>query len=224
MKICPKKIQKYYLNTPFHYPTIRITFGFVALVWYHLAVLCICSMFTIQVTKAKSDFERLGDVLTLAPVGVLIVSIGIKDYEGALQLTAGSLITQGIIEVVKRSFELAHKNGHSIAFAKRPCCDDYKGMPSGHAGGAFSAAGFVFYRYGWKPALPLIGLGILTDASRVYAHKHSVWQVLVGSAIGWGVAWGLTTRYKPRKLLITPEISTDIAGKGVYGLQVAYTW
>ena len=70
---------------------------------------------------------------------------------GALQLTAGSLLTQGIIEVVKRSFELAHKNGHSVSFAKRPCCDDYKGMPSGHAGGAFSAAGFVFYRYGWKP-------------------------------------------------------------------------
>lgn len=174
--------------------------------------------------NAKSDFERLGDVLTLAPVGVLIVSVGIKDYEGALQLTAGSLLTQGIIEVVKRSFELAHKNGHSVSFAKRPCCDDYKGMPSGHAGGAFSAAGFVFYRYGWKPALPLIGLGILTDASRVYAHKHSVWQVLVGSAIGWGVAWGLTTRYKPRKLLITPEISTDIAGKGVYGINVAYSW
>ena len=177
-----------------------------------------------SVLKAKSDFERLGDVLTLAPVGVLIVSVGIKDYEGALQLSAGSLLTQGIIEVVKRSFELAHKNGNSIAFAKRPCCNDYKGMPSGHAGGAFSAAGFVFYRYGWKPALPLIGLGILTDASRVYARKHSIWQVLVGSAIGWGVAWGLTTRYKPRKLLITPEISTDIAGKGVYGLQVAYTW
>ena len=44
--------------------------------------------------NAKSDFERLGDVLTLAPVGVLIVSVGIKDYEGALQLTAGSLLTR----------------------------------------------------------------------------------------------------------------------------------
>lgn len=204
------KAKKYILNAnPSALPLILLT------------ILILCLPLNL---KAKSDFERLGDVLTLAPVGVLIVSVGIKDYEGALQLTAGSLITQGIIEVVKRSFELAHKNGHSIAFAKRPCCDDYKGMPSGHAGGAFSAAGFVFYRYGWKPALPLIGLGILTDASRVYAHKHSIWQVLVGSAIGWGVAWGLTTRYKPRKLLITPEISTDIAGKGVYGLQVAYTW
>ena len=178
----------------------------------------------LSISQAKSDFERLGDVLTLAPVGVLIVSLGMKDYEGALQLSAGSLATQGAIKILKRSFELAHKQGNTVAFSKRPCCDDYKGMPSGHAGGAFSAAGFVFYRYGWKPALPLIGLGIITDASRVYARKHSIWQVLVGSAIGWGFAWAFTTRYKSRKVLITPEISTDITGRGIYGLQMAYSW
>lgn len=97
-------------------------------------------------------------------------------------------------------------------------------MPSGHAGGSFSAAGFVYYRYGWKPALPLIGLGIITDASRVVARKHSVWQVLAGSAIAWGVAWIFTTPYKPRKLLITPDIGTDIAGKATYGLSLSYSW
>lgn len=97
-------------------------------------------------------------------------------------------------------------------------------MPSGHAGGSFSAAGFVYYRYGWKPSLPLIGLGIITDASRVVARKHTIWQVLAGSAIAWGVAWIFTTPYKPRKLLITPEIGTDIAGKGTYGLSLSYSW
>lgn len=173
---------------------------------------------------AKGDFEKLGDVLTLAPVGVMIVSLGMGDYEGVLQLAAGSLATQGTIEVIKKGFQFAHDKGLNVEFAKRPCCDNYKGMPSGHAGGAFSAAGFVFYRYGWKPALPMIGLGIITDASRVYAKKHSVWQVLVGSAIAWGWAWVFTTPYKPKKVLITPEISTDIGGHAIYGANISYSW
>lgn len=174
---------------------------------------------------ARGEFEKVGDVLTLAPVGVLIVSLGMQDYEGAAQLVAGSLVTQGVIEVVKKSFQFAHdRGGASLDFAKRPCCDDWKGMPSGHAGGSFSAAGFVYYRYGWKPSLPLIGLGIITDASRVVARKHTIWQVLAGSAIAWGVAWIFTTPYKPRKVLITPEIGTDIAGKGTYGLSLSYSW
>lgn len=173
---------------------------------------------------AKSDFEMLGDVLTLAPVGVMVVSLGMKDYEGVWKLAAGTLVTQGTIEIIKKSFQYAHDNGNSVAFAKRPCCDSYKGMPSGHAGGSFSAAGFVFYRYGWKSALPLIGIGIVTDASRVYAGKHTIWQVLVGSAIAWGWAWVFTTSYKPRKVIITPDITTDATGRGIYGVNMSYSW
>lgn len=188
-----------------------------------LGVLLLCLLF-LSPAHARGEFEKVGDVLTLAPVGVLIVSLGMQDYEGAIQLTAGSLVTQGVIEIVKKSFQFAHDRGASLDFAKRPCCDDWKGMPSGHAGGSFSAAGFVYYRYGWKPALPLIGLGIITDASRVVARKHTIWQVLAGSVIAWGVAWIFTTPYKPRKVLITPEIGTDIAGKGTYGLNLSYSW
>ena len=188
-------------------------------------LLCLALLFsTASPAHAREPFEKVGDVLTLAPVGVLIVSLGMQDYEGAVQLAAGSLVTQGAIEVIKKSFQFAHDRGGELEFAKRPCCDDWKGMPSGHAGGSFSAAGFVYYRYGWKPALPLIGLGIITDASRVVARKHTIWQVLAGSAIAWGVAWIFTTPYKPRKLLITPEIATDIAGKGTYGLSLSYFW
>lgn len=187
-----------------------------------ITAMCFASIIT---THAREPFEKVGDVLTLAPVGVLIVSLGMKDYEGAAQLAAGSLVTQGVIEVVKKSFEFAHdRGGASLDFAKRPCCDDWKGMPSGHAGGSFSAAGFVYYRYGWKPALPLIGLGIITDASRVVARKHTIWQVLAGSAIAWGFAWVFTTPYKPRNVLILPDIGTDVAGRATYGVNLSYTW
>lgn len=60
---------------------------------------------------ARGEFEKVGDVLTLAPVGVLIVSLGMQDYEGAAQLVAGSLVTQGVIEMVKKSFQFAHDRG-----------------------------------------------------------------------------------------------------------------
>ncbi|PAF52424.1 phosphatase PAP2 family protein [Helicobacter sp. 13S00477-4] len=171
---------------------------------------------------AKGDFEKFGDVFRLLPVFVGVVSLGMEDYRGLGELALGSLVTQGVIEGVKWGFYYAHKDGHNIAFAKRPCCDDYKGMPSGHAGGAFSAAGFVFYRYGWKPAIPVIALALITDASRVYARKHSIWQVLVGSAIGWGFSWLFTSKYKPKGVVITPDISSDIRGNMTYNINVGY--
>ena len=185
----------------------------------------------------RSEFEKLGDALTLLPAPVGVVSESMEDYMGVLQLFLGTLATQGAIEGVKRSFEFAHKQGHSIAFAKRPCCDDYKGMPSGHAGGAMSAAAFVFYRYGWESALPLIALSVTTSASRVYARKHSVWQVLVGSAIAWGFAALFTTPYHPskpylfvpdnrpkRQFFVFPIVGRDRNYSMYYGLKIYYVF
>ncbi len=194
-----------------------------------IKTLCICVMLALFLSTSfgrerESNFEALGDILALAPIGVLIASVGIKDYEGAVQLIAGSLVTQGSIELIKKGFNWAHNQGYDVSFAKRPCCDNYYGMPSGHAGGAFSAAGFVYYRYGWKWSLPLIGLGILTDASRVYAQKHTVWQVLAGSAIAWGWSYVFTTPYKPRKFLLTPKVSTNLTGENIYGINLSYAF
>lgn len=199
---------------------------------------------TLTSLSARSDFEKFGDTFTLMPVPVGVVSESMEDYKGALQLLLGTLATQGAIEGVKRTFDFAHKKGYSVAFAKRPCCDEYKGMPSGHAGGAMSAAGFVFYRYGWKPALPLIALSIATSASRVYAEKHSVWQVLVGSAIAWGFAALFTTPYNAstahfhsnpirekihdnrpkRQFFIFPQVGRDRFYSIYYGLNVYYVF
>ncbi|MGX3011557.1 phosphatase PAP2 family protein [Helicobacter sp. 23-1044] len=196
------------------------------------------------VTHARSDFEIFGDTFTLMPVPVGVVSESMEDYWGAFQLLLGTAATQGAIEGIKSGFNLAHKNGYSIAFAKRPCCDSYKGMPSGHAGGAMSAAGYVFYRYGWKPALPLIALSVATSASRVYAEKHSVWQVLVGSAIAWGFAALFTTPYSEfvdnsafgvayrntyhsaprRQFFVFPSVGRDRAYRIFYYVSVSYVF
>lgn len=171
---------------------------------------------------AKDNFVRFGDTFRLLPVFVAIVSIGMRDYRGFGELATGSLVAQGTIEAIKYGFETAHKKGLNVHFAKRPCCDDYRGLPSGHAGGAFSAAGFVYYRYGWKPALPTIALAILTSASRVYAKKHSITQVIVGGAIGWGFSWLFTSKYKPQKFLIVPSLDLDAKNSISYGINLAY--
>ena len=172
-----------------------------------------------NISIAKSEFERLGDILTLAPIGMLIISLGMEDYEGAWQLAAGSVATQLTIEGIKRSFEYSHLLGNDFAFAKRPCCEDYKGFPSGHSGGAFSAAGYVYYRYGWKASLPLIGIGIVTAASRIDARKHTLLQAIAGGAIAWGFAYLFTTKYNPKpKILITPNVSYDNYGHDFYGI------
>lgn len=187
----------------------------------------ICAFLSIFMSNAlaKSQFEQLGDGLRYMPIAAFIVSLGMQDYKGALQVALGAGSTQIAIEGIKYSFQAAANRGNKIAFAKRPCCEDYKGMPSGHAGGAFSAAGYVFYRYGWKYALPVITLAVVTDASRVYAKKHSVWQVAAGSAIAWGFAWLFTSDYnEEQRLLITPEISADAQSRAVYGVNVRYVW
>ncbi|WP_205439194.1 phosphatase PAP2 family protein [Helicobacter suis] len=174
-----------------------------------------------EISEGAKVLEDIGDVLRLMPIFVGVVSLGMRDYRGMGELAVGSLVTQGVIYEIKNVFQSAHDRGANVAFAKRPCCNSWRGMPSGHAGGAWSAAGFVYYRYGWKPALPVIALAILTDASRVVSYQHSVLQVVVGSLIGWGFAYLFTSKYR-RNWELYPEISVNERGKTRYGLHFHY--
>lgn len=184
-------------------------------------VLCICGLLSVSHAR-ENEFEQFGDAFRFLPLYVMIVSIAMEDYEGASQLALGTLSTQLATEGIKEIFETMHENGYKVEFAKRPCCDIYKGMPSGHASGAFSAAGYVYYRYGWKPAIPVGILATLTAASRVEAKKHSVLQVSVGALIAWGFAWIFTKEYMPKNTLITPNIDTDMQGNPQVSLNVRY--
>ncbi|WP_205426643.1 phosphatase PAP2 family protein [Helicobacter suis] len=174
-----------------------------------------------EISEGAKVLEDIGDVLRLMPIFVGVVSLGMRDYRGMGELAVGSLVTQGVIYGIKNAFQSAHDRGAHVPFAKRPCCNSWRGMPSGHAGGAWSAAGFVYYRYGWKPALPVIALAILTDASRVVSYEHSILQVVVGSLIGWGFAYLFTSRYR-RNWELYPEISVNERGKTRYGLHFHY--
>lgn len=177
-------------------------------------------VFFVCLLRAEDNFQKLGDILRFAPLIPLAISIGIEDYEGAMQLALGTVASQVSVEVIKFGFHTAHTRGASVAFAKRPCCDEYRGMPSGHSAGAFSAASFVYYRYGFRQSLPLIGIGVVTAASRIHAKKHSFAQVLIGGAISWGFAWLFTSPYKPKNVIITPEVGEDSLGGDMVGIRV----
>lgn len=183
---------------------------------------------TINLSYAQRDnaFEQLGDVLTLMPLFVGVVSLGMEDYRGFGELALGTLATQTTIEILKKSFAYAHTKGYDVSFSKRPCCEDWKGMPSGHSGGGFSAAAFVYYRYGWKPAIPVTILAFVTAASRVQAKKHTIWQVMAGGFIAWGFGWIFSSKYtNPKnKLTILPNIQQDKFGGMQYTATLNYSF
>lgn len=188
-----------------------------------LALLCAFSLYG-SAQARDNQFEEFGDAMRLLPLYVAIVSVAIEDYEGVGQLALGTLSTQLATEGSKALFVELNKRGYDVEFAKRPCCNNYQGMPSGHASGAFSAAGFVYYRYGWKPAIPVGILATLTAASRVEAKKHSILQVSVGAALAWGFAWLFTSEYMPKNTMITPSVDTDLHGNPQVSLNVRYTF
>lgn len=177
----------------------------------------LCLTLSLSLANAKKDtFQQVGDVLRFLPAPVLLYTLIDKDYEGALQLTEGVIATQLTVEAIKYSFQGLHERGNDMSFAKRPCCNDWKGFPSGHAAGAVSAAGFVYYHYGFVPSIPFIALSAVTAASRVSAKKHSILQVTGGSLIAWGFAYVFT---KPKqKLIITPCVNSNSS----YGLYFTY--
>ncbi|TLD90515.1 phosphatase PAP2 family protein [Helicobacter sp. MIT 03-1614] len=172
----------------------------------------------------ENQFEQFGDTFRLLPLYVMVVSLAMEDYEGMGQLALGTLSTQLVTEGIKWGFDTAHKNGNSVAFAKRPCCEDWKGMPSGHSSAAFSAAGYVYYRYGWKPAIPVGILAVLTAASRVEAKKHSFLQVSAGALIAWGFSYVFTNKYMPKNTMIMPSVDTDMQGNPSLSLNVRYSF
>lgn len=191
--------------------------------WLCAVMLCLFGF--LGSSYGRSDFEKFGDVFRFLPLYVMVASAAIEDYEGVGELTLGALSTQLATEAIKKTFETLHEQkGYSLDFAKRPCCNDWKGMPSGHTSGAFSAAGYVYYRYGWKPAIPVTILAALTGASRIEAKKHSVLQVSVGALLAWGFAWAFTKEYMPKNTLITPNIETDSKGNPQVSLNVRYAF
>lgn len=89
----------------------------------------------------------------------------------------------------------------------------YSSFPSGHTVSAFAMATIIsseYREYKWVPVVSY-SIATLTGLSRIYDNRHWGSDVVMGAALGWGMAkliynknnWGIN---------FTPYVTTDVTG------------
>lgn len=149
-----------------------------------------------QHLSAKSAFQIYGDIFQFLPLAAATYSLILKDYKGLGQLAIGAGSTLAITYASKLTFvAISRTNPDLAAISKRPDSGSYDGFPSGHTASAFSAAGFMQRRYGWKWGVPTTVLATLVGISRVTSKRHSVTQVIAGAILGYGISYLVASKY-----------------------------
>jgi membrane-associated phospholipid phosphatase len=165
-----------------------------------------------ETAPEEEDYNRdvviAGDVATgILPLWAFGMAwLGEESREGMREW----LWCTGVAEVVVTGLRVGLNN---TSWGERPDGNPY-GFPSGHAGFAFSQAGFLQERYGWKHGVPAILVASGIAYIRVREGKHYWRDVLVGGALGYGSAMITVSRYE--EVTIAPIVS-----QGFYGLQLA---
>ncbi len=122
----------------------------------------------------KSWIRKSGDILQIAlPVAALgstyFYQSDDKPHWQFLKAYAFSMLET---QILKR-----------LVVKQRPDGSDNLSFPSGHTASAFSGASFLQICYGWKVGWPAYLLASWVGYSRIYAHKHDIWDVLGGASI-----------------------------------------
>lgn len=84
-------------------------------------------------------------------------------------------------------------------------------FPSGHAALAFSGAGNLQRRHGWRYGLPAFLAASFVGFSRVKSDEHHWEDVAAGAVIGMGCAWYLVLPGEQR-LTLTAPLENGAAG------------
>ncbi len=153
-----------------------------------LAALLVC--FSVQSAAAKEN-----KTITTAGTGIAIalpvVAAGItaykRDWTGTAELLATTVATVGTAYALKQ-----------IIRERRPDGSDYQSFPSDTTALGASGSSFLFRRYGWEYGLPAFAASQFVSYSRVQADKHHWYDTLASSAIAFGYASLLTTRFQKR--------------------------
>lgn len=134
--------------------------------------------------------HRLRFINVALPIGLVVLK---RDAVGLVQLAyvtvAGTIATHGTKRLV---------NDISIRgtrLGERPYSPDSKhNMPSGHSSLASSGAWFVCRRYGWRWALLVVPVMLLTMYAGVMLDAHTCSAVIAGALIGIVCAALFTSR------------------------------
>ncbi|PAF47575.1 hypothetical protein BKH46_03895 [Helicobacter sp. 12S02634-8] len=176
--------------------------------------------------QKKDAFEIYGDIFQFLPAMAAVYSLASQDYKGLGYLAIGTGSTLALTFAVKYSFVGISRNHPNWAkISRRPNQGSYDGFPSGHTASAFSAAGFMQRRYGWKWGVPTTILATLVGVSRVVAQRHTVVQVIAGAMLGYGLSYLVTSRLDSN-ININVDVDKDEISQGVYqniyGVSLSY--
>lgn len=186
--------------------------------------LIFCLQGAAQSLKAKDAFEIYGDVFQFLPLAAAGYALIEEDYAGLGYLALGFGSTMAVTYASKLSFaQIAKKHPSAAKISQRPNNGSFDGFPSGHTASAFSAAGFLQKRYGWRLGVPTAVLAALVGVSRVNAKRHTTTQVIVGAALGYGLSYFLANE---RDVAVGVKLETAPAPKGetqeIYGVSLSY--
>ncbi len=163
------------------------------------AIFAIFLLINAQNLKAKSGFQIWGDIFAFLPAMAGAYTLTQKDYEGLARLALGTGLSMAITFGTKYTFVgISKVNKDAASISLRPDNSGYDGFPSGHTTSAFSAAGFIQKRYGWKWGMPITILAASVGASRVVADRHTITQVIAGAVLGYAMSYLLTTKLRER--------------------------
>lgn len=143
-------------------------------------------------TSSQKTHKIAGDVLlgampALAMGSTFIWQDGQKGTYQFSKALAGTLaITYGLKLVINKE----RSNG-----------ENHNSFPSGHTSVAFASAAFVQKRYGWGYGIPAYLLAGYVGYTRIEVNKHDGMDVLAGAAIGVGMSYLFTKRYKGKRKL-----------------------
>lgn len=128
----------------------------------------------------------------------------LRDRVGMIELVKVAIATTVGTQVLKHALNNVHVMGTRLGqrptpYPGRPTRDfanDNFNMPSGHSSMASCGAYFVSRRYGWKWALIVFPIMMLTMFARFSLDKHTISAVLSGTLLGILATALFTTSYR----------------------------
>lgn len=148
-----------------------------------LPALAACLTLASPAVAGDKFWQTYADIGAIGiPVAAGVITLAQDDPNGMRQLafTGGSALLT--TEALKYTINSTRPNGGDHSF------------PSGHTSLAFSGAGYLRVRYGWKVGLPFELLAATVGFARVQSHDHHWYDVVAGAAIGEGAAQIFTHR------------------------------
>ncbi len=142
--------------------------------------------------RVSTDISRLGTVYVTGGVTAIFYVVGLATENARARETgllgAEALIDGGIVVTALKS--ISQRQRPSVDHSSGEFFDGGNAFPSGHAISAWSLATVIAQEYGQHRPLVQVGAYGLASAlslSRYTGRKHFLSDVLVGSAMGYGI-------------------------------------